>query len=295
MNIVGRRKIFYTLSLILIVLSVLALAFWKLEPGIDFVGGSLMEVQFEKSVSENNLKDVLKSFNLGGLEVIAKSNNAYLVRARFIDEKTHQEILEALSEKLAPLKESKFETIGPSIGEELRNKAIFAWVLALFGIAVYVAFAFYKVSKPVSSWKYGIITVLTLFHDAFIALGIYTIWAHFSHSYADSALVVALLTVMGYSVNDTIVVFDRTRENLRKKLGQIPFNEIVNLSVNETLARSINTSLTTCLPLIALLIFGPASLFNFALVILVGILIGTYSSIAIASPLLVTWSGKQQK
>ena len=294
MNIVGKRKIFYVFSLSLIFLSVFALIFWKLEPGIDFVGGSLIEIQFEKSVNINQIKDNLKNLNLGTIEVVSKSNNAYLIRTKFVNEKTHQDILDSLK-NLASLKETKFETIGPSIGEELKNKAIFAWILGILGIAIYVAFAFYKVSKPVSSWKYGVITVVTLFHDAFIALGVYTIWAHFSHSYADSALIVALLTVMGYSVNDTIVVFDRTRENLRKKLGQMPFNDIVNLSVNETLARSINTSLTTCLPLLALLIFGPHSLFNFAFVILVGILVGTYSSIAIASPLLTTWAGQNQK
>ena len=293
MNIVGRKKIFYTFSVALILLGAFALVFWRLEPGIDFVGGSLMEIRFEKSVSERDLAKSLSGFNLGKVEVVSEPNNAFLVRTNFIDENLHQQILKSLRDKFSNLKESKFETIGPSIGKELKNRAIFAGILALLGIALYVGFAFYKVSKPVSSWKYGIIAVLTLFHDAFIALGVYTIWAHFSHSYADSALIVALLTVMGYSVNDTIVVFDRTRENLRKKLGQVPFTEIVNLSVNETISRSINTSLTTCLPLLALLVLGPPSLFNFALVILVGVLVGTYSSIFIASPLLVSWSGQK--
>ncbi len=293
MNIIGHRKIFYTVSALMIAAGVLALVFWGIKPGIDFAGGSLIEISLAKPVADQAIKDTLKDFDLGNYEIIPKAGNSYLLRFKFVNEKTHQEILSTLKEKFPSLEEKKFETVGPVIGKELKDKAYFAGILALIGIALYVAFAFSKVSKPVSSWKYGVITVLTLFHDAFIALGGYVIWAHFSGAYADSALVVALLTVIGYSVNDTIVVFDRTRENLRKKLGQLPFNEIVNQSVNETLARSINTSLTTCLPLIALLIFGPASLFNFILVMLIGIIVGTYSSIFISSPLLVTWAGEK--
>ena len=290
MNIIGRRKIFYVLSGTLIVLSFLSLIFWKLRAGIDFAGGSLMEISFSKGVQEETIKNTLKPFDLGKIEVVPEPANTYLLRTKFINEETHQKILEALQKKVSPLKEKKFEMIGATIGTELRHKAIFAGILALIIIALYVGFAFSKVSRPVSSWKYGIITIITLFHDTFISLGFYAVYAHFFNATADSALVVALLTVMGYSVNDTIVVFDRTRENLRKKLGQIPFSEIVNQSVNETLSRSINTSLTTCLPLLALLIFGPKSLFSFALVIMIGILVGTYSSIFIASPILVSWA-----
>ncbi len=278
----------------MIVAGALALVVWGIKPGIDFVGGSLMEISFNKPVEEQSIKNVLKNFDLGDYELIPEQNNSYLLRFKFIDEKKHQEILSSLKEKFEDLRENKFETIGPTIGKELKDKAFFAGILALIGIAIYVGFAFSKVSKPISSWKYGIITVLTLFHDAFIALGGYVIWSHFSGAYADSALVVALLTVIGYSVNDTIVVFDRTRENLRKKLGQLPFKTIVNQSVNETLARSINTSLTTCLPLIVLLFFGPSSLFNFILVMLIGIIVGTYSSIFISSPLLVSWAGRNK-
>ncbi len=292
MNIIGHKKIFYFISGFMIVVSALALIVWGIKPGIDFVGGSLMEVSVSSGTNSHLLKEAFKKADINNCEVVSEPGNNYLIRFKFTNEKTHQKILSILKDKIKGLKEKKFETIGPTIGQELRNKAVFAGILALIIIALYVGFAFSKVSKPVSSWKYGLITVLTLFHDAFIALGGYIIWAHFSGAYADSALVVALLTVIGYSVNDTIVVFDRTRENLRKKLGQLPFNEIVNQSVNETMARSINTSLTTCLPLIALLIFGPASLFNFILVMLIGIIVGTYSSIFISSPLLVSWAGK---
>ena len=249
-----------------------------------------MEIGFSKQVQEEAIKSALKPFNLGKVEIVPELGNAYILRTKSIDESVHQKILDALRAKVSPLKEKKFEMIGSTIGAELKHKAMFAGILALIAIALYVGFAFSKVSRPVSSWKYGIITIITLFHDTFISLGFYVAYAHFFNATADSALVVALLTVMGYSVNDTIVVFDRTRENLRKKLGQAPFSEIVNQSVNETLSRSINTSLTTCLPLLALLIFGPKSLFNFALVIMVGILVGTYSSIFIASPILVSWA-----
>lgn len=293
MDFIKGRKIFYFFSLSLIAIGLLALIFWSLKPGVDFAGGSLLEFKVSKKIEEKEIKSTLKPLNLGILELIPETGNSYQLRTKFVEEKTHQEILTLLKKKYPSLEEKKFETIGPSIGRELKHKGIFAGILALIGIALYVGLAFSKVSRPISSWKYGIITIITLFHDAFITLGLYTLYAHFFGGYIDSPLLVALLTIIGYSVNDTIVVFDRTRENLRRKLGQMPFPEIVNTSIKETLNRSINTSLTTCLPLLALLLIGPKSLFSFALVILIGILIGTYSSICIASPLLVDWSRKK--
>ena len=184
-----------------------------------------------------------------------------------------------------------FQSISPSVGANLRNNSIIAIILVLVGISLYIAFAFRKASRPISSWKYGWITLLTLFHDVAIPAGMLAILGHFANVQIDSDFIVALLVVMGFSVHDTIVVFDRIRENLLNHRGKMPFATIVNDSVNQTLARSINTSLTLILVLLALYFVGPADLQYFVLTLLVGVTTGIYSSIFIASPALVVRAG----
>ena len=278
------KKIFFGISLVLIIGSLFSLVKFPLKAGIDFSGGSLLEVKTPSSLDKNEVKKIFSELGVKEVEISQTKKNYYLLRFETVDEKKHQEILSKLKEKFPGVLQEKFESIGPSIGMEIRRKSFFAGILAIFSIALYVAFAFRKVSRIISSWKYGMIVVLTLFHDVLITLGFYALYSHFFGGVFDTKIVVALLTIMGYSVNDTIVVFDRVRENLRKMFGQKSFEEILNLSIIQTLPRSLNTSLTTLFVVLALAILGPKSIFPFTIIIVCGIIIGTYSSVCIATP-----------
>ena len=204
-----------------------------------------------------------------------------------VDEATHQQILAELN-KANPLTEKSFQYIGASVGQELRNKTELAIFLALVAITLYIAFAFRKVSKPVSSWKYGVASLLALIHDIIVPLGAFSILGHFYNVEITIPIIAALLTILGFSVHDTIVIFDRIRENiLRRGMGQ--FEDTVNLSLTQTLGRSISTVLTVEFVLVSLYFFGGETLKYFALALIIGITSGAYSSIFIASPLLVSW------
>ena len=207
-----------------------------------------------------------------------------------LTDKERQEHLEALRAKygIDKVQDIDFSSISPSVSEEIKNKALMAIMLVIFGISLYIAFVFRKVSRPVSSWKYGIVTLITLFHDVIIPAGVFAALSYFMGATLDVNFIVALLVVMGFSVHDTIVVFDRIRENLQRIKGK-HFAEIVNTSINETIRRSVNTSLTLIVVLIALYFLGPVSLKYFVLTMLIGTTAGTYSSIFVASPLLVLW------
>ena len=212
-----------------------------------------------------------------------------------LEETGHQSDLAALKGVWPSINELSFQSISPSVGASLLQNSLIAIVLVLIGISLYIAFAFRKASRPISSWKYGWITLLTLFHDVSIPAGLLAILGHFQGVQINSDSIVALLVVMGFSVHDTIVVFDRIRENVLNQRGKMPFAQIVNESVNQTMARSINTSLTLILVLLALYFMGPADLKYFVLTLLVGVITGIYSSIFIASPLLVAISPKEAK
>jgi preprotein translocase subunit SecF len=219
-----------------------------------------------------------------------------IFRFKSVDEARHQEILKHLGEKFDKVEENRFESIGPTIGKELRRKATYAIVVVLICIILYIAWAFRKVSKPVASWKYGVIAVIALIHDVGIPIGLFAVLGRFFGVEVNSAFVAAILTILGYSVNDTIVVFDRVRENLIKSGGDYDeFEKIVNESVNQTFARSINTTLTTLLALIAIFFWGGETIKYFALALIVGIGLGAYSSIFIASPLLVVLERKKRR
>jgi preprotein translocase subunit SecF len=251
-----------------------------------------MEIQFTNARPSNEaIQDALKSFNLGEIIVQPtagpKGYPGAILKFKGVDEATHQQILAELN-KLEPVSEKSFQYIGPSVGQELRNKTELAIVLALLAITLYIAFAFRKVSRPVASWKYGITSLIALFHDVLIPLGIFSVLGKLYNVEITVPIVAALLTILGFSVHDTIVIFDRIRENiLRKGMGQ--FEETVNWSLNQTLGRSISTVLTVELVLLALYFFGGQTLKYFALALIIGITSGAYSSIFIASPLLVTW------
>jgi preprotein translocase subunit SecF len=274
-NIIANKYIFLTISGLLVLAAVAAIITFGLKQGIDFTGGAQWQIS-----TSTGFDQLQKLYPEATIISQTRSDN-FIIRAKEINRELAKDIT---------LEELSYEEIGPAIGSELRRKAIWAFVGVLLAISLYIAFAFRKVSQPVSSWKYGLITLVTLFHDALIPVGLWAYLGQVQNLEVSANLVVAILVVMGFSVHDTIVVFDRIRENLRTDQQlKSDFNNIVNQSVNQTLGRSLNTSLTLILVLLTLLFFGPANLTYFVLTILVGVVVGTYSSIFVASPLLTLW------
>ncbi|MEK7549000.1 MAG: protein translocase subunit SecF [Patescibacteria group bacterium] len=296
MDIIKHRKIFFSISIILILISIIAIVIFGFSFGIDFVGGTLWQVKLTTNNQQLTI-DNIRDFFEKDLEVknatvyLEKETQSFLIRLGNISEEQHQDYLQKLKTKFNEVEELRYETIGPAIGKELRSRAIWAVILVLIGISLYVIYAFRKVSYPIKSWKYGIITLITLFHDALISTGLIVFLGGFSGVEFDTKFIIAILVIIGFSVHDTIVVFDRIRENLLINRLRDNLSEIVNKSVKQTIARSINTSLTLVLTLAALFVLGPFSLKYFTLVIAVGVVVGTYSSIFIASPFLTLWMG----
>ncbi len=296
---INKRKYSYLLSLILIVASVSFLALWGLKPGIDFVGGSLLEVGFNQvPLNSEVIQDIFSQNDLGQVNIQPSDENKVIMRFRNVTEKEHQIILNSLVENFKYQDDSenvgevisqlRFESVGPVIGQELRDKAMVAIILTLIFIIIFIAYAFRKVSYPIASWKYGLAALIALAHDIIILCGIFAVLGQFLGYEVNILFITALLTTLGYSVNDTIVVFDRTRENLFKHKDK-NFSEVVNESLNQTLIRSINTSFTTLLVLFAIFLFGGETIKEFVLALIIGTIAGTYSSIFLASPLLVDW------
>jgi preprotein translocase subunit SecF len=335
LNIVQNRKIYFMFSGALVALSVIFLMVFGLKPGIDFTGGSLMEISFsQERPAIEEMREVFADNTYGNVLVQSAGDTGYLFKMRFLTEDEHQTVLEDLRAKFEVLGEEsdenvgftiegdsemsvkdlvidtadtdavtstelavvtenrlleeRFETIGPAVSAHLKERSTKAAIAVLIAIVAYIAYAFRKVSKPIKSWKYGVTAVIALFHDVLITMGVFALLGRYAGVEIDIPFVVALITILGYSVNDTIVVFDRVRENLIRQ-GYDDFEGVVNRGVNETLMRSLNASVTTLLVLVALYAFGGASIHYFALALIIGIGFGTYSSIFLASPLLVVW------
>lgn len=295
MDIIGKSKLFVGLAVFLVLLSWVLVAVYGLKPGADLRGGAQWQIRFK----DNDSIDVVSIEQFFrdefGIGVLAKSTGEgdLIISFPDINEETHQKFKKALEEKFGSFEEMSFSSIGPVIGKELRRRSFWAIAVVLLGISLYVAWAFRKISKPISSWKYGVITLLTLLHDVSIPVGLFALLGRQSNVEVDTVFIIALLVVLGFSVNDTIVVFDRIRENIiLRRDKNVSLKQIINDSVNETMARSINTSLTLIFVLLAILLVGPSTLFYFILVILIGTVFGTYSSIFVASPLLYLWRGK---
>jgi len=291
LNIIGKRKIYLGVAGLLVGIGILAVAFFGFRQGIDFTGGTLWQFKLSPEVTMEQVQSTFQTdlkIEDARITYDAKSQT-FFVRTPNLGEAEHQSFATALKTKYGAFEEQSFQSIGPSVGADLKQKSILALIFVLVGISLYIAFAFRKVYQPVSSWKYGFVTLFTLFHDVAIPAGLLAILGHFGTIEIDTNFIVALLVVMGFSVHDTIVVFDRIRENLLLSRMKKSFGEIVNESVNQTLARSINTSLTLILVLLALLFAGPANLHYFILTLLVGVTTGIYSSIFVASPLLYIW------
>ncbi len=327
-NIIQKRKIWLSFSSLMVVLSIAAISIWGLNLGIDFTGGALLEVKFsEDRPAVTEVQAVVENLELGSSVVQPVEEKGMIIRYQETSEEKHQELVEALVVMVAPsdeevseetgvkvegdtivvdentkelnlgeiankkaevrVEELRFESVGPVIGEELKSKSLYAMFIVLVAIVLYIAWAFRKVSKPVASWKYGLSALVALFHDVIITVGVFSVLGEFYNIEINTPFVAALLTVLGYSVNDTIVVFDRVRENLPRSNDE--FEKTVNTSVNQTIQRSINTSVTTLVVLLSIVFFGGDTIRDFVTALSIGVLIGTYSSIFLASPLLVVW------
>lgn len=321
-DLIHYKKFTFLFSGIVFAAAVAALLAFGLKPGLDFTGGTLIEVSFVKErPTVDEIQEALLPLDLGTIVVQPTKEKSMIIRTRYVSEEEHQKILgglrsafeeeastpvtvevngeklegAAIGTKAAPeVLEERVETVGPSISAQLRNRSFGVLIAVNLAILAFVAYAFRKVSKPVASWKYGLATIIALIHDVVITAGVFAVLGHYRGVEVDVPFVVALMTILGYSVNDTIVVFDRIRENLIR-YRSLPFAEVVSKAVRETLARSINTSMTILLVLFALFIFGGASIHYFALALIVGIGFGTYSSVFVASAILVASEEWRQK
>jgi preprotein translocase subunit SecF len=287
-NIVAHRKIWFILSGLLVLGSFLALLTFGLKYSIDFTGGSLLELGTSQPIEISTIRTTLADAGYTNISLQTSGETGFLLRTEDLTEEEHQALLSTIRTSFTDIEELRFDSIGPVIGDELRRTAIMGVILTLLLIGLYIAWSFRKVSEPIASWKYGALTILTAFHDVIIPLGAFAVLGRFFGWEVGTAFVAAILTILGYSINDTVVVFDRTRENLLKRTGS-DFEQTVELSIKQTLTRSLNTSFTTMLALLAIFLFGGETTKPFAMALIIGIAAGAYSSIFFASPLLVTW------
>lgn len=288
LEIIPFRHIWLGISGTLVLISLILIATLGLKFGIDFTGGSLMEIEFETPVSRELLQATYAQVGYQDASIQTSGEKGYLIRLPSLNEDQHQTVLAKLKEAHGQLKEDRFDSIGPVIGKELQKTAGTGVVITLILIGLYVAWAYRKVTEPVASWKYGVLTILTAFHDVIIPLGAFALFGKWFGWEVGTAFVAAILTILGYSITDTVVVFDRTRENLLRKVST-NFEDTVEVSIHQTLWRSMSTSATTILALLAIFLFGGESTRPFSMALIIGILTGTYSSIFLASPLLVVW------
>lgn len=291
MNIAKNLKYFFILPALLSVLSIAALFMWGLKPGIDLAGGSLLEVNYPNGrPTQAHIEEVVEPLGLGHIIVQPTGSNGYIVRLRDVTPEEKESLIDALGTNRTVTEEG-FTSIGPSIGAELMQKGWIAIALVSLLTILFIAFAFRHASSP-SSWKYGVVAIVTLLHDILIPAGLFATLGHFYGAEVDALFIVALLTILGISINDTIVIFDRIRENLKlneQHHKHEVFENVVGRSISQTISRSINTSVTVIIVLLSLYFLGPAATKDFALVLTVGMIAGTYSSIFLASPLLVVW------
>jgi preprotein translocase subunit SecF len=313
MDIIRYKKYFLIIAASIVAAAIAIVLFLGLKPSIDFTGGSLTEVRYSAVPEKSEVEAKMAELNFGAVSVrqsISDADTGYLVSSRALNEEERTILSTALTTIGEGGEVSRFTSIGPVIGQELKDKAVWAIGAVLFLTICYVAFAFAGIGWPVSSWVYGVITIVVLIHDILVPMAAMSLLGYFLGAEADILFITVLLTILGYSVNDTIVIFDRVRDKLKqnrteqkrvvKEVGGIdrtevtytltkPFGEIVGQAVDETMARSINTSLTVLLALTALYFFGSTVTETFILVLIVGVVAGAYSSIFIANPLLVLY------
>lgn len=295
MFVVNYRKFFYALSTLLVVASIVSVSVWGLKSGIDFKGGSIIEVEYASARPEQaTLSSVLAPLGFDA-SVRATGDKGYIIRMKDINQDQKNSLISVLG-SFGTSTEKRFDSVGPLLGTEALRKAMVSIILVILAIVLFIAFAFRKVSQPISSWKYGVVAIIALIHDVIIPTGVFSVLGHFAGYEVDTLFVTALLVVLGFSVHDTIVVFDRVRENLGHAKANKPFSEIVGESISQTFTRSINTSMTTLLALVVLYFVGGQSTQHFSLALIVGIVAGTYSSVFLGSPLLVTiWKWQEKR
>ncbi len=287
-NILKYYKFFFCVSGIILIFGIVSLSVYHLKLGIDFKGGSQVQLQFKQPVDVAKVQDAVRSQNLGNFQIQTASNNGLIIESQSLSKDQHDQLLAKIQAAAGNFTETEYNSIGPVIGKQLTQDAFLQLLFVSLGIVIYIGYAFRKVTKPVTSWRFGWAAVIALIHDLLFVLGAFSILGHFKGVEIDSLFVTAMLTVLGFSVHDTIVVFDRIRENLRVYAGQsIEF--VVNHSISQTLVRSLNTSLTVLFVLLSLLLFGGDTIRYFVFALFIGIIVGTYSSIFIASPVLVLW------
>lgn len=298
MFIVSHRKWFYALTALIVLASLASVAIFGLHLSSDFTGGTLVQVSYDGARPDAAaLTRTLEDAGFSGFSLREYGSNGYVLRAQSITNAQRGDLSAIFSYQGGTAHIDQLTEVGPTIGTELRNKAWVALALVLACILLFIAFAFRKVSQPVSSWVYGLIALVTLLHDVIVPVGFFALLGHLTGVQVDTLFVTAVLTVLGFSIHDTIVVFDRTRENLRinqERNRREPFEETAGRSLRQTFVRSINTSLTVLITLAILFVIGPASTKDFALTLLVGIIAGTYSSIFLATPLLVEVGVRKQ-
>ncbi len=287
-------KLWFAVSGIILLFGIVSLSVYGLKLGIDFKGGTLAEIQFSKAYDISKVRESVSQSGIGNFQLQTAENNTIIIKTEGLDKEKHDLMLNNIKTQVGDFKEIRLDSIGPIVGKELKKNAVYQLVIVSLGIVIYIAYAFRRVAKPVTSWRFGWSAVIALLHDLLFVLGIFSILGHFKGVEVDSLFVTAMLTVLGFSVHDTIVVFDRIRENLKVYAGEsIEF--VVNHSISQTIVRSLNTSLTVLFVLLALLLFGGETIRYFVFALFIGIIVGTYSSIFIASPVLVLWQNWKTK
>ena len=292
LNIVQRRYYFFGLSLLVIVPGLIALLIWGLPLGIDFTGGSLLDVRFESGKAPNpaEMLALYSDFGLGDAIIQSSGTDTLIIRSKYIDETAKGQIVAEIENRFGgTVTVQRFESVGPAIGQEIGLRATYAVGAAALGILLYITYSFRKVPNAT---RYGVSAIIAMLHDVAVVIGVEAFLGHFLGWEVDSLFLIALLTVIGFSVHDTIVVFDRIRENTNIYRRQ-PYESVVNQSIMQTLARSINTQLTVMLTLLSLAIFGGITIRHFVVTLLVGVFSGTYSSIFNAAPILVVWEKRE--
>jgi preprotein translocase subunit SecF len=327
-DFIGKSKLWFTSSAVVFILALSAIFTFGLNLGIDFKGGSLLALKFKETTTKEQITKALddankeianapatpatvteslppstiddkiiktpeeEKFNLSSINVITSSENEFIIKTNYLTPGNHDLLLATLKNKVPAFDETRFTTIGPTIGATLLSKAIIAGFVSIIMIVIYLYFAFRKIPKEVNPWRFGASAIVTLIHDVVIIMGIFAVLGKFLGVEIDALFATAMLTLFGYSVNDRIVIFDRLRETLtHSSLDNV--KEIANKALNETLARSINTSVSIALTMLAILIFGHESIFYFVLALMLGVIIASYTSIFLAAPLIVYWSDKK--
>ncbi len=290
MNITASRNWWFNVSIALVAGSLLCVGFFGLNLGLDFTGGARWELKFEETTSQEQVASFLTTQELSQDPIIqATTDGKYLVTVEDMTDERLQAISSAMETDLGAFETLSYRKVDATIGASFKEKAFWAIVAALIGIILFVAFAFRKIPQAINPWRFGFVAIAALFHDILIVLGVFTVLGAISGVELGLPFITALLATLGFSVNDTIVILDRVRENIRHQKPHETFEDTVEKSVQQTLMRSINTSISTLMPLLALLVFGADSIFYFVLALTIGILIGTYSSIFLAAPLLAEW------